>query len=131
MMYVDESTNSKIIASFRCGNSGLGNRDNSMQEYGPNIDGRIRVCQLCHVGYNDEVHVIVDCPLLMDIRLKHKIDKVSTHVYLSNQLGASRNKFRTLMNKVIGEKEHLLKIGDFLEDMKLTYISRWLDTYST
>ena len=67
----------------------------------------------------------------MDIRLKHKIDKVSIHVFLSNQLGDSRKKFRSLMNKVTGEKENLLNIGDFLEDMKLTYISRWLDTYST
>ena len=78
--YINESEESSIIATVRAGNSGLGNRDTGMEDFGTtDSNNRIVICPLCapldQADYRgplikklNEFHVIMICPSLKEIR---------------------------------------------------------------
>jgi len=125
--YVNESSLSGIIAKFRSGNAGLGNRDSTMSCFGiSNNLGQVKVCQLCHNGNNNEVHVMTECTELIDVRTRRGWNGRTVLQMLNMSQGSSVQKMRKLLKS---PKSNNHKLGSFLQEIRSIYIHRWLSAY--
>ena len=128
--YVNDSALSSLVACFRAGNAGLGNRDSEMSIYGiSDENGRVKVCQLCHNGNNNEVHLLVECPNMLDVRIRHFLDGKSLHEHLVGYEGTSAEKMQQLFRRFLNQEAHCKIMENILVSLKREFIGRWIDSY--
>lgn len=75
-VHVEEGVWSRSLSRFRLMNAGLGNRDTVFkQDAVATISGEIKICPLCVVGKNDEIHLVIQCPELSGARSSIKLGR--------------------------------------------------------
>ena len=128
--YVDGSEESQIIASVRAGNSELGNRDNYMAAFqGSDTNGRIQVCQLCHIKRLSEIHVIMACPKMDSTRINLQFQGTSFQHWILNMTqsyGLVKSYCKLLEQTEDYKSRNALAtlLGALLTEYKLLWVSR-------
>ena len=129
--YVTESEYSANLSKIRGGNASLGNRDQSMANYGPSdSNGRILICQLCKSSKLTEIHVIIECPHMVSERRKVVFHSGTLHEYIQNLLSQGfssqiclRDILRPCEN---GTHAYLRNLSSSLTGLILEYKKKWL-----
>jgi hypothetical protein len=127
--YVNDSEDSAIIASVRAGNCELGNRDNYMAAYaGANQTGRTTVCRLCTISTTlSEIHVIMSCPAMKEIREDIKLDgvKFDTWVVTETQSKGLVAAYQHLLDPDLLIKQRRSTVADILATILMEYKLKW------
>ena len=112
MNYVNDSPTSKMIAEFRGGNIGVGDRDSSFSDNAfSTSEGRILVCPGCGSGFLCPSHIVVSCSGMTEFRqepcingesLDDVFDKsgaLSEKKKLMNFLNTTKDSYATIVEK--------------------------------
>ena len=73
---------------------------------------------------------MIECTHLMDVRIRHISNGISVHQRISNMKEMmTSEKMQTLLREFGRKKGHLAGLGIFLNDLRRTYMSRWIKAY--
>ena len=140
--YVNESEESSVISRVRAGNYGLGNRDDSMRDFGPAhpTSGRILICPLCTAVDQDlytpildkrlsEYHITMLCPSIEDIRQDCRVDgKSLSNVIQSGRLTWSHEQiYRDLLEPPPGNKMARRELATTLRRLMEGHRAKWME----
>ena len=107
------------IAAFRTQNTGRGNRDNSRADWTISDDqGKVKVCQLCHEGLNNEIHLLIECKAMEPFRANNFIGEYCLQEILDMYHGSVDCKYRQLMEIAAKQGNHYRKqlaLGNLLK----------------
>ena len=131
LIFMQNSVWSRTFAQFLVQNAGLGNRTDKLARYGLDLDnGRILKCPLCKNGNNNEIHLVIDCNIMNDIRTSHKLlEGESFKSWLNNRRqDDSLTKMREFMGgyKLLSFANYLDR-GLFLMMIRRVFFERWSD----
>ena len=84
---------SRVYVQFLTQNSGIGNRTDRFSKYSEITDnGRVMLCPLCSNGPNLEIHMILKCRKLKQVRKKYKLmEGISLQKFINNKHGKSED----------------------------------------
>ena len=86
--YLKDESWSLALTEFRVGNAKLGNRDDHLKDLAvSNHQDRIVTCPLCLKGPNNEIHLLVQCTAMVDVR---KSLNVSEEISLQSWIDTNR-----------------------------------------
>ena len=127
--YLIHDEHFSTIAKFRLQNTGRGNRDASRAMLAVTDElGMVKVCQLCHNGMNDEVHMLIDCVELASFRQSNFLGGESLEEVLHSFEGSSFVKFRRLMDIAAKRGDHTKKqvaLGKLLKNVLVEADELW------
>ena len=101
-----------------------------MSDLGPSdIQGRVKVCQLCESFPLNEVHVIVECSKMSHVREQFKRDQETMQQYISTSVQSGNSSHQTMRNimTVSNSKQSTWVLAQFLKNIKLEYLKNWSD----
>ena len=90
--------------------------------------GMVKVCQLCHKGLNDEVHLLIDCEELSYFRESNFLEGKSLEELLDSYEGSSYVKYRRLMDIAAKRGNHTNKqvaLGKLLQNVLIEADELW------
>ena len=106
--YLKDESWSLALTEFRVGNAKLGNRDDHLKDLAvSNHQDRVITCPLCLKGSNNEIHLLVQCTAMVDVR---KSLNVSEEVSLQSWIDTNRQQGEQPVNivrKFLGGQKNL------------------------
>ena len=108
--FLDGSPKSSILASFRLGNAGLGNRDTPS----------IKVCPACNMGPNNELHLVFECKALEGVRRAHSdtLNEAQDQKHFNTE---DPRKLASFLGGDFSNREQLMKRAALLESLLIEF----------
>ena len=127
---------SRVFLQFKYMNAGLGNRDTYYKNAAhiATQDGQVFVCPLCQKGRNDEVHIIDQCSMLEEFRVRTKYNANKTLRQLLQSLRTSNHHDSlSVVKRFFGAGRDLSwkdirRKGEILERLRDEYFLKWAET---
>ena len=74
-----------------------------------------RICELCKKHVENEVHFVLECPMLADVRVKHftkipELSGISDNIEKLKYLYTMPNRLENLLTQLWQSRNHLIKV---------------------
>ena len=120
----------RAYVQFLTQNAGLGNRTNKLQSFGSSDEaGKIIICPLCAGGFNDEKHLVLKCPKMINVRREYKLlENTSMQDWIDQRTNTDDNEtMREFFGGLRQEITYYMDRGLFLMALRQEFFNKWSD----